>query len=126
MGVDCKMQRTRWPEAAASADGDCFRHRAGEALIAYMGCGQLSLQPVPVEMHFGMWLAGVEALCFLAETCEQFDHWIVSSFSRPRLRSEVFGCEPSTGKLISALQAAGEHGWTVVDMKVDWNTIFGD
>jgi hypothetical protein len=33
---------------------------------------------------------------------------------------------PSTGKLISALQAAGEHGWTVVDMRVDWNTIFGD
>ena len=33
---------------------------------------------------------------------------------------------PSTGKLISALHAAGEHGWTVVDMKVDWNTIFGD
>jgi hypothetical protein len=33
---------------------------------------------------------------------------------------------PSTGKFISALQAAGEHGWTVVDMRVDWNTIFGD
>ena len=33
---------------------------------------------------------------------------------------------PSTGKLISALDAAGEHGWVVVDMKRDWNTMFAD
>jgi hypothetical protein len=32
----------------------------------------------------------------------------------------------STGKLVSALQAAGTNGWVVVDMKADWKTVFGD
>ena len=30
------------------------------------------------------------------------------------------------GKLVTALQEAGPAGWTVVDMKSDWNTVFGD
>lgn len=32
----------------------------------------------------------------------------------------------STGKLVSALEAATPNGWVVVDMKDDWNTVFGD
>jgi phosphoserine phosphatase len=32
----------------------------------------------------------------------------------------------STGKLVSALEAAPPNGWVVVDMKDDWNTVFGD
>ncbi|WP_066902726.1 HAD family hydrolase [Mycolicibacterium houstonense] len=31
---------------------------------------------------------------------------------------------PSTGKLVTALQEAAPAGWTVVDMKNDWNTVF--
>lgn len=31
---------------------------------------------------------------------------------------------PSSGKLVTALQQAGAAGWTVVDMKSDWKTIF--
>jgi phosphoserine phosphatase len=31
---------------------------------------------------------------------------------------------PSSGKLVTALTAAKEHGWTVVDMKHDWKTVF--
>ncbi|MGV0740754.1 HAD family hydrolase [Mycolicibacterium sp. XJ870] len=31
---------------------------------------------------------------------------------------------PATGKLVTALQEAGPAGWTVVDMKNDWNTVF--
>ncbi len=31
---------------------------------------------------------------------------------------------PSAGKLTVALDAAGQHGWLVVDMKNDWNTVF--
>jgi phosphoglycolate phosphatase-like HAD superfamily hydrolase len=42
-------------------------------------------------------------------------------------REYRYDTEPtSTGKLVSALRAAGERGWTVVDMKVDWNAIFAD
>jgi hypothetical protein len=33
---------------------------------------------------------------------------------------------PSTGELVSGLMAAEQNGWTVVDMKADWNTIFAD
>jgi phosphoserine phosphatase len=32
----------------------------------------------------------------------------------------------ATGKLVSALEAAPPNGWVVVDMKDDWNTVFGD
>jgi phosphoserine phosphatase len=32
--------------------------------------------------------------------------------------------QPPTGKLNTALAAAGEYGWIVVDMKNDWNTVF--
>ncbi len=31
---------------------------------------------------------------------------------------------PSSGKLVTALKAAVQHGWTVVDMKSDWKTVF--
>ncbi|MGA5544030.1 HAD family hydrolase [Mycobacterium sp. NPDC051198] len=31
---------------------------------------------------------------------------------------------PSSGKLVTALQQAGPNGWTVVDMKNDWKTVF--
>jgi phosphoserine phosphatase len=31
---------------------------------------------------------------------------------------------PATGKLVSALEAAGQNGWTIVSMKDDWTTIF--
>lgn len=31
---------------------------------------------------------------------------------------------PSSGKLVTALQAAQPNGWTVVDMKNDWKTVF--
>jgi len=31
---------------------------------------------------------------------------------------------PLSGKLVTALQEAGTAGWTVVDMKADWNKIF--
>lgn len=31
---------------------------------------------------------------------------------------------PASGKLVTALQEAGPAGWTVVDMKNDWNTVF--
>lgn len=30
-----------------------------------------------------------------------------------------------SGRLVSALEAASQHGWTVVDMKKDWKTVFG-
>ena len=33
---------------------------------------------------------------------------------------------PASGKLVTALQQAGPAGWTVVDMKNDWNTVFAD
>jgi phosphoserine phosphatase len=33
---------------------------------------------------------------------------------------------PATGKLVTALQEAGPAGWTVVDMKNDWSTVFAD
>ncbi len=33
---------------------------------------------------------------------------------------------PASGKLVTALQEAGTRGWTVVDMKKDWITVFGD
>jgi hypothetical protein len=33
---------------------------------------------------------------------------------------------PSSGKLLTALQEAGPARWTVVDMKIDWNTVFAD
>ncbi len=29
------------------------------------------------------------------------------------------------GKLEVALTEAGKHGWTVVDIKNDWNRVFG-
>ncbi len=32
----------------------------------------------------------------------------------------------SSGKLVSALEEAGERHWTVVDMKRDWKCVFGD
>lgn len=32
---------------------------------------------------------------------------------------------PASGRLTTALAAAGERGWIVVDMKGDWNTVFG-
>jgi phosphoglycolate phosphatase-like HAD superfamily hydrolase len=32
---------------------------------------------------------------------------------------------PASGKLVTALQEAGPRAWTVVDMKADWNTVFG-
>jgi phosphoglycolate phosphatase-like HAD superfamily hydrolase len=31
---------------------------------------------------------------------------------------------PASGRLTTALDAADRHGWTVVDMKNDWNTVF--
>lgn len=31
---------------------------------------------------------------------------------------------PSSGKLVTALPAAERNGWTVIDMKNDWNTVF--
>jgi phosphoserine phosphatase len=31
---------------------------------------------------------------------------------------------PSSGRLVTALQEAQTRGWTVVDMKKDWNTVF--
>ncbi|MFV8228367.1 HAD family hydrolase [Mycolicibacterium fortuitum] len=31
---------------------------------------------------------------------------------------------PSSGKLVTALEAAQPNGWTVVDMKNDWKTVF--
>ena len=33
---------------------------------------------------------------------------------------------PASGRLVTALQEAGPAGWTVVDMKNDWNTVFAD
>jgi phosphoserine phosphatase len=32
---------------------------------------------------------------------------------------------PASGRLVTALEQAGPAGWTVVDMKNDWNTVFG-
>jgi phosphoserine phosphatase len=32
---------------------------------------------------------------------------------------------PVSGRLVSALEAASQHGWTVVDMQDDWKTVFG-
>jgi len=40
-------------------------------------------------------------------------------------REYAYDAHPtSSGKLVTALQEAGPAGWTVVDMKADWNTIF--
>jgi hypothetical protein len=33
---------------------------------------------------------------------------------------------PSSGKLLIALQEAGPARWIVVDMKIDWNTVFAE
>ena len=42
-------------------------------------------------------------------------------------REYRYDAEPAaTGKLVTALQAAKPNAWTVVDMKLDWNTIFAD
>jgi phosphoglycolate phosphatase-like HAD superfamily hydrolase len=42
-------------------------------------------------------------------------------------REYAYDAEPkSSGKLVNALQAAPTHGWTVVDMKKDWNKVFSD
>jgi phosphoglycolate phosphatase-like HAD superfamily hydrolase len=42
-------------------------------------------------------------------------------------REYRYDAEPtSTGKLVSALQAAKPNGWTVVDMRLDWNMVFAD
>jgi hypothetical protein len=41
-------------------------------------------------------------------------------------REYAYASHPtSSGKLVTALQEVGTAGWTVVDMKADWNTIFG-
>lgn len=40
-------------------------------------------------------------------------------------REYAYDANPtSSGKLTTALQAAAERGWTVVDMKQDWKTVF--
>ena len=31
---------------------------------------------------------------------------------------------PSSGKLVTALDAAKQRGWTIVDLKNDWITVF--
>lgn len=42
-------------------------------------------------------------------------------------REYAYDAKPkSTGKLIKALKEAASRGWFVVDMKQDWNAIFGD
>jgi hypothetical protein len=41
-------------------------------------------------------------------------------------REYAYDAHPSSsGKLVTALQEAGSTGWIVVDMKADWNTVFG-
>jgi hypothetical protein len=70
MRVDCKAQGARRPEAAFSANGNCFRHPASKLLIAYMRCSQLSLQAAFFDVYFRPWLAGVELFGLLAENPE--------------------------------------------------------
>jgi phosphoserine phosphatase len=42
-------------------------------------------------------------------------------------REYAYDAKPnSTGKLVEALEEAPSRGWIVVDMKQDWNAIFGD
>jgi phosphoglycolate phosphatase-like HAD superfamily hydrolase len=42
-------------------------------------------------------------------------------------REYAYDAHPkSSGKLVEALAAAPSRGWTVVDMKKDWKTVFGD
>jgi phosphoglycolate phosphatase-like HAD superfamily hydrolase len=42
------------------------------------------------------------------------------------VREYAYDAHPSSsGKLVTALQEAKHAGWTVVDMKADWNTVFG-
>ena len=40
-------------------------------------------------------------------------------------REYAYENPPASGKLVTALQEAGPRAWTVVDMKADWNTVFG-
>jgi phosphoserine phosphatase len=41
-------------------------------------------------------------------------------------REYAYDAHPtSSGKLVAALQEASTAGWTVVNMKTDWNTVFG-
>ena len=41
-------------------------------------------------------------------------------------REYAYDAHPSSsGKLVTALQEAGSAGWIVVDMKTDWNAVFG-
>ncbi|MGB7932411.1 MAG: haloacid dehalogenase-like hydrolase [Gammaproteobacteria bacterium] len=40
-------------------------------------------------------------------------------------REYAYDAKPiSSGHLITGLKAAKEHGWTLVDMKTDWKTVF--
>jgi phosphoglycolate phosphatase-like HAD superfamily hydrolase len=40
-------------------------------------------------------------------------------------REYAYDAHPkSSGKLVTALEAAAKNGWTVVDMKTDWKTVF--
>jgi phosphoglycolate phosphatase-like HAD superfamily hydrolase len=42
-------------------------------------------------------------------------------------REYAYDAKPiASGKLVTGLEAAKEHGWTVVDMKNDWKTVFPD
>jgi hypothetical protein len=40
-------------------------------------------------------------------------------------REYAYAANPkSSGKLTTALDAANKHGWTVVDMKADWKSVW--
>ena len=42
-------------------------------------------------------------------------------------REYAYDAHPkSSGKLVTALREAKQRGWTVVDMKKDWKTIFSE
>lgn len=39
-------------------------------------------------------------------------------------REYAYDSHPASGKLVDGLTQAKSHGWTVVDMKQDWKTVF--
>ena len=59
------------------------------------------------------WTAACEHLCFMGLV-----------HHTDAVREYAYDRDSSVGKLDKALDEANAKGWTVVDMKNDWNTIF--
>ena len=123
------------PEQVVGSSGELkFQFRGGKPLLEKLpavdfvddGAGK----PVGIQMHIGRRPIAAFGnsdgdLAMLQWTCSgPGPHFCLYVHHTDAEREWAYDRQSAIGQLDKGLDAAADNGWTVVDMKKDWNTVF--